>query len=161
MSVQLPCSLRSLRTEIVQSPYGDRPSHGARAGIVQCHLRHVYGLWAYDCFKFVKLLAKPNRRGHGARESVRKSHSCLLPPQGGLTERVIRAGYGLHRSIASQMWTRHYTNANPQLQVWYAVISRSKLTHMVWGCTCTTGKFLMLFFIYGVAKSLLITEISL
>ena len=82
MSVQLPCSLRSLRTEIVWSPCGDRPSHGARAGIVQCHLRHAYGLRVYDFFfKFVKLLAKPNRRGRGARESIQKSHSCLLPPQ--------------------------------------------------------------------------------
>ena len=97
MSVQLPCSLRSLRTESVQSPCGDRPSRVARAGIVQCHLRHVYGLRAYDFFKFVKLLAKPNRRGRGARESVRKSHSRLLPPQGGLAEAAriggIRAGY--------------------------------------------------------------------
>ena len=48
MSVQLPCSLRSLRTEIVRSPCGDRSSHGAYAGIVQYHLRHVYGLRAYD-----------------------------------------------------------------------------------------------------------------
>ena len=75
--VQCQCSLRSLRTEIVRSPCGDRPSHGARAGIVQCHLRHVYGLRAYDFFKFVKLLAKPNRRGRGDHESVRKSHSRL------------------------------------------------------------------------------------
>ena len=88
MSVQLPCSLR---TEIVRSPCGDQPSHGARAGIVQCHLRQVYGLRSYDFSKFVKLLAKPNRRGHGARESVQKSHSRLLPPQGGLTERGIQA----------------------------------------------------------------------
>ena len=49
----------------------------ARAGIVQCHLRHIYGLRASDFFKFVKLLAKPIRRGRGARESVQKSHSCL------------------------------------------------------------------------------------
>ena len=53
-------------------PHGNRtePVRGsafarvrAHAGIVQCHLRHVYGLRAYDVFKFVKLLAKPNRRG--------------------------------------------------------------------------------------------------
>ena len=110
MSVQLPCSLRSLRTEIVRSPCGDRPLHSAHAGIVQCHLRHVYGLQAYNFFEFVKLLAKPNRRGRGARESVRKSHSRLLPPQGGLAEAAQKggwAGYGLRRPIASQMWTRH------------------------------------------------------
>ena len=94
MSVQLPCSLRILRTEIVRSPCGDRPSHGARAGIVQCHLRHVYGLRAYNFFKFVKLLAKSNRRGRGARKSVRKSHSRLLPPQGGLAEAARKGEYG-------------------------------------------------------------------
>ena len=92
MSVQLPCSLCSLRTEIVRSPSGDRPSHGARAGIAQCHLRHVYGLTIF--FKFVKLLAKPKRRGRGARESVRKCHSHLLPPQGGLAEAARKGGYG-------------------------------------------------------------------
>ena len=94
MSVQLPCSLRILRTEIVRSPCGDRPSHGAHAGIVQCHLWHVYGLRAYNFFKFVKVLAKPNRRGRGAHESVQKSHSRLLPPQGGLTEAARKGGYG-------------------------------------------------------------------
>ena len=96
-----------LRTEIVRSPCGDRPSHGVRAGIVQCHLRHVYGLRSYDFSKFVKLLAKPNRRGRGARESVRKSHGRLLPPQGGLVEAARKGGYGLRGPIASQMWTRH------------------------------------------------------
>ena len=94
MPVQLPSSLRSFRTEIVRSPCGDRPSHGARAGIVQFHLRHVYGLRSYDLSKFVKLLAKPNRRGCGARESVQKSHSRLLPPQGGLAEAAQKGGYG-------------------------------------------------------------------
>ena len=81
----------------------DRPSHGARAGIVQCHLRHVYGLRSYDFSKFVKLLAKPNRRGRGARESIRKSHGRLLPPKGGLAEAARKGGYGLRRPIASQM----------------------------------------------------------
>ena len=95
MSVQtLPSSLHSLLTEIVRSPCGDWPSHGARAGIVQCHLRRVYGLRSYDFSKFVKLLAKPNRRGRGARESIRKSHSRLLPPQGGLTEAARKGGDG-------------------------------------------------------------------
>ena len=78
MSVQMPCSLRILRTEFVRIPCGDRPSHGARAGIL---------------FKFVKLLAKPNHRGRGARESVQKSHSRLLPPQGGLAEAARKGGY--------------------------------------------------------------------
>ena len=111
MSVRLPSSLRSLRTEIVRSPCGDRPSHGARTGIVQCHLRHVYGLRSYDFSKFVKFLPKPNRRGRGARESVRKSHSRLLPPQGGLAEAARKGGYGQDMGsldpLLSQMWTRH------------------------------------------------------
>ena len=80
--------------EIVRSPCGDRPSHGALAGIVQCHPRHYYGLRSYDFLKFVKLLAKPNRRDRGARESVRKSHGRLLPPQGGLAEAARKGGYG-------------------------------------------------------------------
>ena len=91
---QLLSILRSLRTEIVRSPCRDRPTHGARAGIVQCHLQHVYALRSYDFSKFVKLLAKPNRRGCGARESVRKSHGRLLPPQGGLAEAARKGRYG-------------------------------------------------------------------
>ena len=94
----------------LQSPCGDRASHGAgtRAGIVQCHLRHVYGLWAYDLFpfKFVKLHAKPNRRGRGACESVQNltAASCLrVEASGGRTERGIRAGYRFCRPITSQM----------------------------------------------------------
>ena len=94
MSVQLPCSLRNLRTE----------SYGARAGI-GLRTVHVRGLCnaTYDMstgygltifFKFVKLLAKPNRRGRGVRESVQKSHSRLLPPQGGLAEAARKGGYG-------------------------------------------------------------------
>ena len=90
VAVQSPQPSHGNRTE----PVRDRHSHGARVGIVQCQLRHVYGLRSYDFSKFVKLLAKPNRRGHGARESVRKSHSCLLPPQGGLAEAARKGGYG-------------------------------------------------------------------
>ena len=81
-----------------------RKSYGARAGI---GLRTVpvrglcsatydmstgYGLTIFSTF--VKLLAKPNRRGRGARESARKSHSRLLPPQGGLAEAARKGGYG-------------------------------------------------------------------
>ena len=84
MAVQLLSSLRSL----------PRKSYGARAWIVQCHLRHIYGPRSYDFSKFVKLLAKPNRRGRGARDSVQKSHSRLLPPQGGLAEAARKGRYG-------------------------------------------------------------------
>ena len=86
--VQCQCSCRAV------SAASARKSYRARVGIVQCHLRHVYGVRAYDFFKFVKLLAKPNRRGRGARESVRKSYSRLLPPHGGLAEAARKGGYG-------------------------------------------------------------------
>ena len=67
----------------------------ARKGIVQCHLRHVYGL--ITIFSNLQNFSLNQiSRGRGARESVRKSHSRLLPPQGGLdggrTERGIRTG---------------------------------------------------------------------
>ena len=68
---RLPCSLASLQTVTVWSPCGFRadaarrwcgdrrrhravpclsmrPPSGVRAGIVRCHLRHVYGLRTYD-----------------------------------------------------------------------------------------------------------------
>ena len=105
-------------TEIVRSPCGGRPSHGARAGIVQCHLRHVYGLRSYHFFKFVKLLAKPNRRG---REVWIRTQISQPPPpasagrpRGGRTGSGIWAGYGLRRPIASQMWTTkpHFQTIN-------------------------------------------------
>ena len=86
--VQCQCSCRAISASSAQK------SCGARAGIVQCHLRHVYGLTIF--FKCVKHLAKPNRRGRGARESVRKSLSRLLPPQGGLAEAARKGGYGHH-----------------------------------------------------------------
>ena len=92
--VQCQCSCGPVSAASARKSCGDRPSHGARAGIMHCHLRHVYGLRSYDFSKFVKLLAKPNRRGRGARESVRKSHSRLLPPQGGLAEAARKGGYG-------------------------------------------------------------------
>ena len=79
--VQCQCSCRAVPA---------RKSYGARAGIVQCHLRHVFR--AYDLFKFVKLLVTPNRRGREARESVRKSHSRFLPPQRGLVEAARKGG---------------------------------------------------------------------
>ena len=111
ISVELPCSLRSLQKVIVQSQCGFRaeaarrwcgdrgatvpffsvrPPRGARAGIVRCHLRLVYRLRTYD----FKNLYKQNRRGRGARESVWKSHSRLLPPHGGLVEAARKGGYG-------------------------------------------------------------------
>ena len=114
--VQCQCSCRAVSAASARKSYGARTRIGLRTVPVRglcnaalCHLRHVYGLRSYDFFKFIKLLAKPNHRGRGARESIRKSHSRLLPPQGGLAEAARKggAGYGLRRPITSQMWTRH------------------------------------------------------
>ena len=93
--VRKSCNVSAVAVCSPQPPHGNRtePVRGLFA-IVQCHLRHVYGLRSYNFFKCVKLLAKPNRRGRGARESVRKSHSRLLPPQGGLAEAARKGGYG-------------------------------------------------------------------
>ena len=113
ISVELPCSLRSLQTVIVRSPCGFRaeaarrwcgdrgatvpffsvrPPRDARAGIVRCHLRHVYGLRTYD---FSNLYNFPLNKIVEAAEPVnQKSHSRLLPPHGGLTEAAWKRGYG-------------------------------------------------------------------
>ena len=113
MSVQLPSSLPSLRTEIVRNPCEDRPSHDARVGIVAMPPTTCLRAMVLRFFsKFVKLLVKPNRRG-GAAEPVNPYEnltvaSCLRReasrrPHG----KGDTAGYGLRRPIASQMWTRH------------------------------------------------------
>ena len=114
--VRKSCNVITVAVQSPQPPHGNRTepvrgsaSHGARAGIVQCNLRHVYGLRSYDFFIFVKLLAKPNCRGPGARAVNQYENltvaSCLRRerPRGGRMERGIRAGYGLRRPIASQM----------------------------------------------------------
>ena len=90
MSVQLPSSLRSLRTEIVRSPCGDCEMPPTCMTCLQATVLRFS--------KFVKLLAKPNRRGRGARESVRKSHNRLLPPQGGLAEAARKGDTGRIRA---------------------------------------------------------------
>ena len=102
MAVQLPSSLRSLRTKIVRSP------------CVDCAMPPTtcLRLRSYDFSKFFKLPAEPNRRGRGACESVRKSHSRLLPPHGCLAEAARKGGHRQETGsvdIAGQMWTRHDT----------------------------------------------------
>ena len=75
--VQCQCSCRAVSASSARKSCGDRPSHGAGAGIVQCHLQRVYGLRAYDFFNFVKLLAKPNRSsGVNSYENLTAA-SCL------------------------------------------------------------------------------------
>ena len=93
-------------TEIVQCQCSCRPVSAASpvrgsafalapcGGLCNATYDMSYGLRSYDFSKFVKLLAKPNRRGRGARESIRKSHSRLLPLHGGLTEAARKRGYG-------------------------------------------------------------------
>ena len=106
MSVQLSFSLRSLRTEIVRSPCGD-----CAMPLTTC-LRRIR---TYDFSNLYKFPLNKNRRGHGARESVRKSHSRLLPPHGGLAEAAWKGEYGQDtgRPIAGQMWTSHDASDSP------------------------------------------------
>ena len=96
--VQCQCSCRAVSAASARKSYGARAGIGLRAVTLRglCNATYDmstgYGLTIFS--KFVKLLAKPNRRGRGARESVRKSHSRLLPPQGGLAEAARKGGYG-------------------------------------------------------------------
>ena len=96
------CNVSTVAVQSPQPPHGNRtePVRGstfARCPGGDCAMPPTTYLRATVLcffFKFVKLLAKPNRRGRGARESVRKSHSHLLPPQGGLAEAARKGGYG-------------------------------------------------------------------
>ena len=125
---------------------------GARAGIVRCHLWHIYGLRTYDFsnlynFPLNKIVeateplnpyknltatfclckeASPRPHGKGdtrrrwkvlSKQSIGGANHCsqtiacpsnALSPQRLPTPLGIRAGYGLLRTIASQMWTRHW-----------------------------------------------------
>ena len=105
------CNLRSLQTVIVRSSCGFReeaawrwcgdrgatvpflsvrPPRGARAGIVRCHLRHVYGLRTYD---FSNLYNFPLNKIVEAAEPVNlyENLSRLLPPHG---KAARKGGYG-------------------------------------------------------------------
>ena len=106
--VRKSCNVSAVAAQSLQPPHGNRTESVRGSAFARCPcwdfaMPPTTCLRFYDFFKFVKLLAKPNRIGRGARESIQKSHSRLLPPQGGLAERGIRAGYGLRRPIASQM----------------------------------------------------------
>ena len=101
--VRKSCNVSAVAVQSPQPPHGnltepvrDRPSLTVPVrGLCNAtyDMSTGYGLTIFFS-KFVKLLAKPNRRGHGARESVRNSHSRLLPPQGGLAEAIRKGGYG-------------------------------------------------------------------
>ena len=137
MSVQLPCSL-------TQPPYTEdrtepvRGSAFARCPCEDCAMQPTTRLRSYNFSKLVKLLAKPNRRGRGARESVRKSHSHLLPPQGGLAVAARKGGYGqdtgsvdpsqakCEQGIRKQMTKRHQ---------WFAVESSLETAANIYSST--------------------------
>ena len=80
-----------------------RPPGDARAGIVQCHLRHVYGLRAFFRF-FSNLFYFSRNKIVKAAEPVNPyenltAASCLRPPHRGRTEKGIRKrGYGQDRA---------------------------------------------------------------
>ena len=86
--VQCQCSCRAVSAASTQKSYRARAGIGLRTVPVRRLCNATYdmsmGYGLTILFFFVKLLAKPNRRGHGARESVLKSHSRLLPLHGGL-----------------------------------------------------------------------------
>ena len=93
--VQYQCSCRAVSAASARKSYGARVGIGLRTVPVRGLCNATYDMsTGLQFFKFLKLLAKPNRRGRGARESVRKSHSRLLPPQGGLAEAARKGGYG-------------------------------------------------------------------
>ena len=132
--VRKSCNVSVVAVQSLQPPHGNctEPMRGlafarCRCGDVQCHLRHVYGLRAYNFFKFVKLLAKPNRRGRGARESIRKSHSRLLPPHGSLTEAGRKGGYGQHTDSVDPSQAK----CELGIKVQFTIIIPNRLWHIL------------------------------
>ena len=98
-SCNVRCSCRAVSAASARKSYGARAGTGVRTVPVRGLCNATYDMSTSNgltifFLTFVKLLAKPNRRGRGARESVRKSHSRLLPPQGGLAEAARKGGYG-------------------------------------------------------------------
>ena len=88
--VQCQCSCCAVSASSARKSCGDRTLHGARAGIVQCHLRHVY----FSLSQIVEAAEPVN-----PYENLTAA-SCLA-------EAAQKGGYGLRRPIANQMWTRH------------------------------------------------------
>ena len=129
ISVELPCSLRSLQTVIIRSPCGFhaeaarrwcgdlsatmqfssvRSLCGALAGILRCHydLSTGYGLYKYN---FSNLYNFPLNKIVEAAEPVnpyKKSHSRLLPPHGGLAEATQKGEYGQDTGFVDSSQTK-------------------------------------------------------
>ena len=95
--VRKSCNVSAVAVQSPQPPHGNctEPVQGS-AFARDCAMPPTTDLRAtvLRYFIFLKLLAKPNRRGRGACESMQKSHSHLLPPQGGLAEAARKGGYG-------------------------------------------------------------------
>ena len=92
--VQCQCSCHSVSAASARKSYGARSGIGLGTVPMRELCTATYDMSTGYGLTIVKLLAKPNRRRRGARESVRKSHSRLLPPQGGLVEAARKGGYG-------------------------------------------------------------------
>ena len=112
--VHCQCSCRAVSAASARKSYGGRAGIGLRTvpvrGLCNTTLPPTTCLRATGLrffFKFLKLLATPNRRGRGARESVRKSHSHLLPPQGGLAEAARKGGLGQDTGSVDPSQARH------------------------------------------------------
>ena len=65
--------------------------------------------------------AKQNRRDRGARESVRQSHSRLLPPHGGLTEAARKGGYGQYATQVRK-FSAHARNRREKRGIWSYIV---------------------------------------
>ena len=89
--VRILCNVSAVAVQSPQPPHGNgmAPVRGLCNATYDMSTGH--GLMI---FQICKLLAKPNRRGRGACESVQKSHSRLLPPHRGLAEAARKGGYG-------------------------------------------------------------------
>ena len=70
------------------------PPRGARAGIVQCHLRHVYGIRAYDCSNLYNFSLNKIVEAVAPVNPYENAASCFR------TEATRKGGYGLRRPIA-------------------------------------------------------------
>ena len=121
MSVQLPCSLRSLRSFRTKS-YGASAGIGIRTVPVRglCNATYEmstgYGLTIFKTLsnfsrnQIVEAAEPVNPYENVTVASCLRREPSRRPHGKGDTGRI-RARYGLRRPIASQMWTRHYMQA--------------------------------------------------
>ena len=89
--VQCQCSCRPVSAASARKSYGTRAGIGLRAVPVQGLCNATYDKSTGYGLIFQNL---SNFSLNEARESVRKSHSRLLPPQGGLAGAALKGRYG-------------------------------------------------------------------